>query len=177
MKPLLIELKPAKRPSPWAWKALLVICLLAVSLVAATLYRQRELRLLREHLHEVAQARRAPPASPPVLPSRRAPYDASAREMLAEATSAWPAMLTALETTAVLGVTPISVEIVSAEGQARVEVEFSDYAALLKYLDDLNAGEQAPRWVLIQAQGLTRPQDPQAAARPATALVRGEWKR
>lgn len=177
MKQLSIELKPAGRPSPWAWRALLLIGLLAVTLVVATVYRQRELRQLREHLHETMQGQKTPPVAPPALPPRRAPYDASAREMLAEATSEWPAMLTALETTAVLGVTPISVEIVSAERQARVEVEFSDYAALLKYLDDLNAGEQAPRWVLIQAQGSRRPQDPQPAARPATALIGGEWKR
>lgn len=176
MRTLSVELKPASRPSRWAWGLLCLVLLLAGAAIAASLYRHQDLERIREQLREIARLQNEP-VVPAVVAPRRAPYDASAREMLAEATSQWPAMLTALETVAVPGVTPTSVEIVASEGQVRIDVEFSDYAALLRYLDDLNAGEPVPRWALVQAQGLSRAQATQGAPAPAIAQIRGEWKR
>ena len=74
--------------------------------------------------------------------------------MLAEHRLGWREVLTALETIALVGVTPVSVEIAASEGSglARVEVAFSDHARLLEYLERLNAGQADPQWTLIRAQ-------------------------
>ena len=63
------------------------------------------------------------------------------------------AVLTALETVGVVGVRVIALDVVTGDGAVRVQVEFSDYEALMKYLNELNAGEPLERWVLVSAQG------------------------
>jgi hypothetical protein len=52
-----------------------------------------------------------------------------------------------------VGVLPVSVDVNAADAMVRVQVEFSTYEALLKYLEDLNAGEPSERWSLATAQG------------------------
>jgi hypothetical protein len=121
------------------------------SLVEAGLsYRQlqdRRNELARRTASAAASAVTASPAAKPA-PT----YERSAREMLAAAQAPWPGVLVALETASVPGVEVNSVEIVVAERTARVELEAVSYAAVLQYLDELNAGEAAPRWVLQSAE-------------------------
>lgn len=64
------------------------------------------------------------------------------------------------------------VDLTTTEGMARVQVEFADYGSLLKYLGELNAGEQVQRWVLVSAQSqAARTATPAGAAGAATVLL------
>ena len=171
MKALDIDLRSPSRPPKWAWG---VVGVLAAGAVAMGLVAYREARKLDELKAQLVELQRqlALPPPAPVIVAQKMPYDASAREMLALATSEWPAMLTALESVEMVGVTPTALEIAPAERWIRVEVEFSDYAKLLEYIDGLNAGSPQPKWGLVQAQsGVPR----SGAMIASTATVRGTW--
>ena len=58
-------------------------------------------------------------------------------------------MLTACESVEVEGALPIALEVAPAELWIRVEVEFSDHAKLLEYIDGLKPGEPRPNWSLV----------------------------
>ena len=72
--------------------------------------------------------------------------------MLLEAQFPWPQALTSIEATAVVGVTPVAMELVVSERQVRLDVGFVDYVKMLEYVDALNAGEPELRWALMQSQ-------------------------
>ena len=137
-------------PSRWLWWAL---ALAGFAAAAATFLAWREWRQVttqRDSLRQTIAAQAAAPiAAPPV--KGPAPYDASARTMLAEQASLWPQALTMIEATAIIGVTPAALEFVANDKSVRVEVSFTDYAKLLEYVDALNAGEPEIRWVLVQS--------------------------
>ena len=169
MKSVLVDFRRPRRPPRWAWFAVAVLGLAAAASLVVASMQQRKLNELRAQRDELIRAKANPPPRLISTP-RPAPYEASAREMLAEATSKWPAMLTAIESMSIIGVTPVAIEIVPAEREIRVEVEFVDYATLLKFLDELNAGQPMPRWVLVQAQSAAA-----AIGQKSTATVRGTW--
>lgn len=60
--------------------------------------------------------------------------------------------MTTLEATAIVGVTPVSVEFGNGDKAIRLEVTFTDYGCLLEFLNALNAGEPDLRWKLVQFQ-------------------------
>ncbi|HEX6705214.1 MAG TPA: hypothetical protein VF169_10675 [Albitalea sp.] len=137
-------------PSPWLWG---LLALLALAALAAGGWAWREWQgaaAQRAALRDAA-VKPLPPIAMPA-PRAPAPYDTSAREMLAERRFPWPKVLTAIEATAVVGVTPTAVEFAAGDKSARVEVSFVDFAKLLDYVDQLNAGEAELRWTLIQSQ-------------------------
>ena len=173
MKALDVDLRTPSRPPKWAWG---VVGLLAAVAVVMGLVTYRESRKLDELNSQLADLQRqlTEPSIAPAVAIQKRPYDASAREMLTLATSEWPAMLTALESVEMVGVTPTAVEIAPAERWIRVEVEFADYAKLLEYVDALNAGNPRPRWGLMQAQS-DGPRNGTSVTAPSTATVRGTW--
>lgn len=173
MKALDVDLRTPSRPPKWAWG---VVGLLAAVAVVMGLLTYRESRALDELKVQLTDLQRklAEPSIAPTAVIQKMPYDANAREMLALATSEWPAMLTALESVEMVGVTPTAVEIAPAERWIRVEVEFVDYAKLLEYVDALNAGNPKPRWGLVQAQS-DGPRSGAGVTTPSTATVRGTW--
>ena len=101
------------------------------------------------------------------------PYDASARVALAQAQAGWAPLLISLEAMEVVGVTPVSIEVSVAQRQVLVDLEFSDFATLLRFVNDINAGEPSPRWQLVQAQGAARAAT--ALGANAVATVVGAW--
>jgi hypothetical protein len=138
----------------------------------------RKLDALKAQRDELQRQLGMPPVTPPAAVVQKMPYDASAREMLMLATSQWPSMLTALESVEMVGVTPTSIEIAPAERWIRVEVEFTDYAKLLEYVDGLNAGSPQPRWGLVQAQTAAQSSGApmnSGASVLSTATLRGTW--
>lgn len=151
MKAIDVDFKTMRRPPRWAWT---VVAVLAVSAIVAAVgaaneqRRVEELRAELQRLKEEASGRDTPRVVEDVGP----PYEASAREMLQEATSPWPSALTALETVKVTGVMLQSVEIAPREREVAVLVQFSDYSALLEYLAQLNAGEPEQKWSLVEAR-------------------------
>ena len=146
---------------------------IAVAMGLLAHHESRKLDALKAQRDELQRQLSMPTATPAAV-VQKMPYDASAREMLMLATSKWPSMLTALESVEIVGVTPTAIEIAPAERWIRVEVEFTDYAKLLEYVDGLNAGDPKPRWSLVQAQTGAGPSFGPITA-PSTATVRGTW--
>jgi hypothetical protein len=83
-------------------------------------------------------AANAAPQLPPVAAAK--PYDASAREMLAQHATPWPQLLDALEAAQLTGVRVVNVDYTAAEAQARVEIAFTQQPLVLEYAAMLNAG-------------------------------------
>ena len=174
MKRLAVDLRSRSAPPRWAWGLVAMLFMAAIAMGLMAHRQSRQLDALKAQRDDLLRQLAAPPAKEPPVVVQKMPYDASAREMLALATSQWPAMLTALESVEIVGVTPIALEIAAAERWIRVEVEFTDYATLLQYVDGLNAGEPTPRWGLIQAQTASRSSIGVAAA-TSTASIRCVW--
>jgi hypothetical protein len=166
MKPVTPEFAARRGPALALWwvAAALLLAAAAAWLVA---WRHHEGgRLLAA---EVAAARAAATRPPPVAAPPPPPaYAESARDYLAERTPDWQATLLALERNAMLGVTPVLVEVQPRERAARVEVEFGDYAVLMRYLDQLNAGGDRAEWALVSAQQ-------QAGPGGSTAVLLRRW--
>jgi hypothetical protein len=80
------------------------------------------------------------------------PYAADAWAAFQQQQFPLNAALTAIEAVTVVGVRVVSVDIVASEAAVRLQVEFSDYETLIRYLQELNAGEPAERWTLVTAQ-------------------------
>ena len=142
MKPVRAQFVRRWVPGPIGW--LLSLGLLGAAASLAWLAWQSAQRTQASKLDLDAtalsmQSQRATlerPALPPVAP----PYDSSAREMLAQATTPWPALLAALEAVQVSGVRLVSVDYVAAESRARIEIAFANHAAALEYVQALAAG-------------------------------------
>lgn len=97
-------------------------------------------------------ARRGAPA--PASKASEPPYLQDALGIVRIASYDFGRVLTALETVQVPNIKVSSIEIVTAEATARVDVEFNETAALLHYVEELNAGlpELADRWKVTRAQ-------------------------
>lgn len=154
MKRVRADFVPRRGPGRVLWVALGALAAVALSAVVLVAYRFGEFGQQRAGLERAMAERRAVPAAVPKPPAPP-PYERSAREMLAEHRLAWPQVLTVLEATTLVGVTPVSVEMAASDGVARVEVSFTDHARLLEYLEALNAGQGDLRWMLVQAQTQT----------------------
>ena len=99
-----------------------------------------------------AQAQQAIAAQAAAARSVPAPYEADAWAALNQQQFPLNAVMTAIESVAVIGVRVISVDIAPGDATVRLQVDFSDYETLMKYMQELNAGEPAERWVLVNAQ-------------------------
>ena len=167
MKRLKVELISPRPPSRFAWALLVVLTVAAAGALTLAQRWQNEADALREQIlreREEQLLRASRPAAPLPPP----PYAQSAREYLAESGPWWTSTLLALERAARVGVTPASVDLQAHERSARVEVEFSDYAVLLAYLSDLNAGLERSEWVLESAQAGD-------VGRPGRSVLRRRW--
>ncbi len=172
MKALDVDLRTPPRAPKWAWSLVGVLAVVAVVVIGFTIREQRKLDEVRAQVADL-ERQLAERSSKPAVVTQKLPYEESAREMLALATSKWPEMLTAFETAEVAGVTPSALEISPADRWIRVEVDFSDYGKLLEYIEALNAATPTPRWSLVQAQTGTKPGAVGGAT--STATIRGAW--
>ena len=173
MRALQVEFA-AKRPvSPWLWGGLAAaLCLLATqqgregwALRQQTTAAENEASVLAVQLDRGLQAQRD-------AASQVRPEPAYLRDALAVAKVArFPVgrVLASLEATRVQGVKLTALDIFAAGGTARAELEFASHDALMRYLDDINAGEERPRWRLLQAQTAT------AGAGGSTATIGSNW--
>ncbi len=155
MRAMAVEFLPPPRMALWWWG--LPALLLTAALVLA--YRDwrdwRSLQVAKASMAAMQRELEALDAAafsragnvPPAPPA----YAADAARVVAIAIFPLQAVLVALETVAVQGVSLVSVEVDADQAKARIEVEFEAYANLLGYLEQLNAGDPA-RWSLVQAR-------------------------
>ena len=147
MKPVRAQFARPRAPSAAWWftcVALLVACVYVAWLAQQAQRRTKEARsdveVSERALSEVKQsALRQPQLAP-------APYETSAREMLAQRSMQWPAVLAALEAVSVAGVRVLSVDLVAAEARVRVELGFATQASALEYVQALTAGVPDSGW-------------------------------
>lgn len=130
---------------------------------------QRELDDIGSRRQQLLAAVPQPKAPAPM------PYDASARDLLAQSAIPWPALLGQLEATSVQGVRLVRFEYVAAEARARVEITFANQAAALMYVNKLAAAAASAgsdgvwRW---QPLSLTQPRP----AEPGSAVLDARWQ-
>jgi hypothetical protein len=168
MKPVIPEFVVPRPPPRWLWWACAAVAAAAAAALLAAWHAHTQVRQTQSQL---AAARAAVPLPTPAVALPPPPYADSAREFLDERSPEWQATLLALERNGLIGVTPVSVEVQPRERTARVEVEFADYAVLMRYLDQLNAGGSSVEWSLVSAQ-----QSGQAGAPGAsTAVLLRRW--
>lgn len=175
MKPLAVDLRSRRVPRRAAWGFLLALWLVAFGAAAWAIVQHRDIVALDATLSSLRNQASEPVPVPPTAPIPIARYDASARVAFDQARAEWPALLTALESISIPGVTPVGIDVSAADRQMRVEVEFVDFASLLRLIDELNAGEPVRRWQLLQAQGAGKPQGGVSATGAAMATIRGAW--
>jgi hypothetical protein len=164
-----------KPPGRAWWGATMLVLLAAVALAAwgwtvredaaGVRAQMREWNARVDALAHQASRRAERPNEPPPA------YAADAQAALKLQRVPVDAALASLESVGTVGVLPVSVDISAADATVRVQVEFSSYEALLKYLEDLNAGEPNERWILATAQGTAQG----ASGRP-TALIVSRWR-
>jgi hypothetical protein len=150
-----IEFRPAAVPGRRLWMLAAAAVLVALAALANAWHDHQAARQAHGRL-AAAQAG----ASPAIALSPRAaevrPYDASAREMLAERSRPWPEVLLALENTRFVGIRLKAVELSSGEYAVGVLVAANDNSALLAWVDALKAGQQSDAssviWSVDQVQ-------------------------
>jgi hypothetical protein len=147
-----------RRPGRWRpvllWTLAIALCALAGGMAwqawrldARVGEQRRETARLSEAIAQRQQAAGAPAVASQAAP----PYAADAAEVARIAAFAAQQALAAIESAAVQGINVQSVNVDAVKRDVQLEVQFADYPALLAYIEQLNAGEPAPRWRLSSA--------------------------
>lgn len=172
MTPLNIEFAPPRRISPWLWAVLIGLPAMVgaqqglQAWQAQTRLRlaERDIAALTQQLAENDIARRDA-----MLGTERPAYEADAQEIAKMAAFPVDQVLTAVESARVQGVRLVGLDLSAVEGTARAELEFSTHEALMQYIEEINAGESAPRWTLNQIQSA------QGAGAGSAATLTSRW--
>lgn len=176
MRALNAEFAPPRRMPAWVWIGLSIACLViaghqgreawqlhqqVASMRKEAVALSAQIEASRQAQREAEERARTPP-----------PYAKDAAAIAKMAAFPLDRVLRVLETVRVEGVRLTSLDISTSEGTVRAELAYSNLDVLLRYVDDLNAGEAVPRWRLLQAQ--TAVQGPTSG--PAgTATITSEW--
>jgi hypothetical protein len=164
----------AKRPaSPWLLGALtFAFCLMALwegwqawLLRPQVLAAESEMSKLTIQLDRALQAKRDAASAAAIEPA----YARDAQAVAKLAAFPLARVLASLEGARVQGVRLSALDISAAENAASAELEFSDHDALMRYLEEINAGEERPRWRLAQAQTAN------TGSGMNTATIRSTW--
>lgn len=167
MRSIDVNFAPAQPPSRLlkATTGLMIVATLVTGSMAwherQKVIRAREIEVARQNEVEEIYRRTVERRSDSLKPL---PYAADALRVLRLREFPLNAVLTALETVSVAGIRILSVDISAIDATARVEVEFSDYQSLIRYLEELNIGEPTERWVLTSAQTSLVPSDKSSRA-------------
>lgn len=156
MKALKVNFAPRWRVPRWIWGVLIALMtMIATDQIRRGLHnapRARALRLevdaLAAQLDGLARAHDEARARLQVQP----PYAKDALDIAKTASFGLPKVLGSLEEAQVEGVRVTAVEASAADGTVKAELEFSAHEGLLRYLEEINAGEPRRRWSLVQAQ-------------------------
>jgi hypothetical protein len=178
MKAIRAHFETWRAPPRWAWTLAAAWLSASIALGGWTWHRQRQWQAAQAQAAEQALQREAARTAAQSLPVQPPPYDASAREMLAEREWPWPAALVAIESVAMEGVTATAIEMSAGDRLVHLEVAFADHGKLLTYLEALNAGLDGStaggwRWAIQKTQA-----GGAAAAGAATgqAVLVGRWQ-
>lgn len=154
MKRVAAQFRPPWRPGGGLLAALALFAALTMVAVGGVVWELRRVVALRAQVAELVETDQA--GAMPSAPHSTPVYDASARQFLSERSASWAPMLRTLESGAMIGVTPSSVEFNAADGVARVTLNYADSTALLDYLGRINEGvspgQGLARWTLVETR-------------------------
>lgn len=171
MKPLTVEFLPPRRLPSWVWYAGSALLFTVAGQQGLQTWRaaqqlkatQGEIAALQAKLEQARQAQREAQERLQKEP----PYAKDAAAIAKVAAFPLERVFASIESARVQGVRITALDVAPADGTARAEIEFSDYEALSRYLEALNAGEPVPRWTLVRTQS--------AGGAPNTATVKASW--
>ena len=161
--------EPRRAPS-WVWNTLIGLLLIAVgyqSWIVWTLKREVDQRLEAEEQRQLAERAKLSQLPAPTPPEP--PYAEDAMKIAKLAEFPLNSVFASIESARVAGIRMTALDISAADGTVRAEVEFSEFATLLRYVDELNAGEPVRRWILVNAQVSLVP------TAPNTAVISSSW--
>lgn len=185
MKRIEAQFKPRWRPGRVLLATLIVLALCSVLAVAGAFWERHRVLMLHAQVEQLVEDERT--GVRPLVPRPIPAYEASARQFLSERSAGWAPMLRTLENASMMGVTPTSVAFDARDGSARVELSYSDPAALFDYLGRINEGVSptrgVSRWSLVETrvqQSNRAPNGinvalPQAGGGESIALIRSTW--
>lgn len=175
MRHLAVNFVPRRSVWPWLGYALST-ALLAVAAFQSwsALALMKQVRAAEEEVLRISaevDAKRKSPTGAPTQSGAEVPYAQDAAALAKLAGFDMGRVLASLESAQVVGVKVTALEILPAERLVRVELEVADPAALLQFLEQINAGlEPAQGWQLTRAQSPTA-----SAAGIATLMRRGDF--
>ena len=187
MRPINAQFRQPWRPSRGALAGLSALLACTVASVAGAAWERRHVVDLQTQESRLIEADRTDDTLSPARPAP--PYEASARQLVRERGAAWAPMLRTLESGAMVGVTPTSVEFDASDEVARVELSYSDSTMLSGYLARINEGVVPEpgrmRWTLVQTReqpAASQKSDATAMgtapsrANPSAATIRSNWE-
>lgn len=155
VSPMRAELLRAK-PVPVAWWWLIAAMAgVALGLGWWSFDLQRQLREAQRQRAAMESARSATPVSTAPAPVPK-PYEASAREMWAQATTPWPTALNAIESVQLPGVRVVRFEYSAGEARVNLQLQLREQRQAVEYVNELNMGQPAEgmawRWTLSRVE-------------------------
>ena len=149
-----IDFVEPRLPSRRMWVLGSLPMLLALSLWCVSIYWHARLAQQRDQRAAAELEMKAPPT---VLAVRRAapPYQAQALAAIQRANLPEADALAELEHVEVSGIQLRSIDVNTSQAIVVVELEAASERALGDYLDQLNAGDGAPRWHIQRLASLT----------------------
>lgn len=172
MKALEVEFVSAPRVAAWLWVVLgIALALLSAQQALQAFQLQQQWRAaqldiatLSSQLDQTRRAEREASDQRNAAPR----YARDADSIAKMAGFPWNRVLASIENARVQGVKMTSLAIDPAEGSVRIELESTDREGLMRYLGELNAGEEPARWQLLQAQAA-------ANANGISAAIGSNW--
>jgi len=156
MRTLAVEFAPE---SPWRGRVLNLMLMVSVFCAAGASWHAwadwEKLKTARREVQELQaklSAREQQAREQAALLARPKPYAKDVAEIVRVASFPTGQVLSALENTQIEGVRVTSIDLNPETATAKVELEFFDQVQLMKYLEEINAGEEKSRWVLLQAK-------------------------
>ncbi|MBB3193880.1 hypothetical protein [Roseateles terrae] len=159
MRPIAVDFAPRRVWTPpliaWAIACGLVTTGLSLKAGLAWDARQAASRSVEESQARLSTLEKKLREASQSVTTQKAPaYSRDALETARVAGFPSQAVLRSLEATAEDGIRINSVSLQPAQGIAEVALEFADYEALLRYIDQLNEGSPRALWSLVRAQSL-----------------------
>lgn len=157
MRPIAVDFAPRRMWTPrlivWAIACGLATTALSLKAGLAWEAQQAASRSVEESQSRLsALEKKLRDANNSVTTQKAPAYARDAMETARVAGFPTQAVLRSLETTAEDGIRINSISLQPAQSMGEVALEFADYEALLRYIDQLNEGSPRALWTLVRAQ-------------------------
>lgn len=156
MKSFNVNFAPRRQLPAWLWIGLTLAMLgfaaeqawQAWSLTQQLRAAEHEAMVLSSKLEQARIDRQAAVDKANIPP----PYAKDAETIARMASFPLDQVLKSIESVRIEGVRVSALDVSTVEGAVKLDLEFNSNEALMRYLEELNAGEPQPRWRLLQAQ-------------------------